>query len=74
MASLSRSIEGCGYDPRGDSMGFHFEDMSVLMERRRVTMVGAEDEATARRLMDWLKGRLEAAVKSRVTEGRPQPR
>ena len=55
MRGLSRLIEGCGYSPQGDSLGFHFEDMSVLMERRRVTMVGAEDEATARRLMDWLK-------------------
>lgn len=57
MPGLSKRIEGCGYSPEGDSMGFHFEDMSVLMERRRVTIVGAEDEEAARRLMDWLKDR-----------------
>ena len=59
MPGLGKLIEGCGYNPVGDSLGFHFEDMSVLMERRRVTIVGAEDEATARRLMGWLNGKVE---------------
>ena len=58
MPGLSKLIEGCGYSPQGDSLGFHFEDMSVLMEKRRVTIVGAENEATARRLMDWLRSRI----------------
>ncbi len=58
MPVLSKSIVGCGYSPQGDSLGFHFEDLSVLVERRRVTIVGAEDEATARRLMDWLNGKI----------------
>jgi len=61
MPGLSRAIEGCGYSPQGDSLGFHFEDLSVLMERRRVTIVGAEDEATARRLMDWLNDKIAAS-------------
>ena len=59
MPELSRLIEGCGYNSQGDSLGFHFEDMSVLMEKRRVTIVGAEDEATVRRLMEWLSERVQ---------------
>ena len=61
MPALSRSIEGCGYHPQGDSLGFHFEDMSVLVERRRVTVIGAENEAKAQMLVEWLSDRLQAA-------------
>ena len=57
MPGLSKSIPGCGYSDRGDSLGFHFEDLSVLLESLRITIVGAEDEVTARRVIEWLKNR-----------------
>ena len=58
MPALSNLIEGCGYSPEGDSLGFHFEDMSILMESRRVTIIGAETEAHASRVMNWLNGKV----------------
>jgi hypothetical protein len=55
MPALSRAISGSGYSDKGDALGFRFEDLSVLIERRRVTMVGAHDEARAQMLMGWLR-------------------
>jgi hypothetical protein len=55
MPHLSKTIEGSGYHPEGDSLGFHFEDLSVLMEPRRLTIIGAETEAQAQRVMDWIR-------------------
>ncbi len=54
MKGLSESIPGCGYSDGGETLGFHFEDLSVLVGRSRVTIIGAQDEATARGLMEWL--------------------
>ncbi len=56
---LSRAIEGAGFNPEGDTLGFRFEDMSVLVERRKVTVYGAGDEATAERVMHWLVSRID---------------
>jgi hypothetical protein len=58
MPSLSKTIEGSGYHPEGDSLGFHFEDLSVLMEPHRMTIIGAETEARARTVIEWLEGKL----------------
>ncbi len=54
MPALSRAIEGVGYHAEGTSLGFHFEDMSVLVEPQRVTIIGAETDSQARRVMGWL--------------------
>jgi hypothetical protein len=64
LKGLSESIPGCGYSDRGDSLGFHHEDLSVLVENRQVSIIGAEDEATARKLMGWLQERLDVATGS----------
>ena len=40
-------------------MGFQFADMAVLMERRRITAIGADSEAKARMLIKWLDERLQ---------------
>jgi hypothetical protein len=66
MPSLSRKIPGAGYNHLGESLGFHHDGLSVLAERRRITIIGAEDEATARRLMDWLKHVSRAEQKKRI--------
>ena len=58
MSALSRAIEGAGYHPEGVSLGFHLEDMSVLMEPRKVTIFGAETEIKAQAVMDWLRGKV----------------
>jgi len=63
MPAMSKSIEGCGYHPGGDSLGFHLGDMSVLIKGRRVTAIGAESEGEARMLITWLRDRLQATPK-----------
>lgn len=35
-------------------MGFPFEGMPVVLEKRRVTVFGADTEAKAKRILDWL--------------------
>jgi hypothetical protein len=55
MPALSRAIEGAGYHPEGVSLGFHLEDMSVLMEPRKVTIIGADTELKAHTVMDWIR-------------------
>lgn len=57
MPAMPGVIEGCGYHPEGSSLGFHFEDMSVVLEARCLTIIGADSEAKARRLIDWLDAR-----------------
>jgi hypothetical protein len=58
MPALSKAIEGSGYHPEGNALGFHWEDMSVVMESRIVTIIGAETEIQAKRVIDWLTSRL----------------
>jgi hypothetical protein len=62
MPVLARSIEGCAYSPEGHSMGFCFENMGVIVERRRIIINNAEDEAQAWIVMDWLTDRFEIAA------------
>jgi hypothetical protein len=54
MHLLSKAIPGAGYSEGGDTLGFHFEDLSVVVEGRVVTIVGAEDEARAIEVMGYL--------------------
>ena len=54
MPGLSPLIEGCAYHPEGETMGFPFEGMPVVFEKRRVTVFGADTEAKAKRVLDWL--------------------
>ena len=74
MAGLSRLIPGCGYNDHGDSLGFHYQELSVLVENRRVTMVGAEDEATARGLMGWLNDKITGSEGQATKGGGPGAR
>ncbi len=54
MAELSALIEGCAYTPGARNMGFSHEGMPVLLEPGRMTIFGAQDEATVCRFTDWL--------------------
>ncbi len=58
MPALSKKIKGSGYHAAGQSLGFHFEEMSVLAEPSRITIIGAETECQARRVMNWLVGKV----------------
>jgi hypothetical protein len=58
MPKLSRSIEGAGYHPEGDSLGFHFEGLSVLLEATRMTIIGAEHEREGMAVVHWLTDRI----------------
>jgi len=55
MLGMSRLIEGCAYNPEANLMGFRVEGMGVIVEANKMTINKAEDEATARNVIDWLK-------------------
>ena len=54
MPRMRRSIEGCAYNPDVPVAAFRFRDMGVIVERHKITINNAEDEATAQTVMDWL--------------------
>jgi ArsR family metal-binding transcriptional regulator len=54
MPRMKRLIEGCGYNPKAHVAAFRFKDMGVIVERHKITITNAEDEATAQTVMDWL--------------------
>ena len=55
MRSMSRLIEGCAYNPDVNLMGFRVKGMGVIIEAHKMTINNAEDEATARTVIDWLR-------------------
>jgi hypothetical protein len=57
MPGLSKSIPGTAYREGGDSLGFHYGDLSVIIENRRIIMIGADSEAEANAMMEWIRER-----------------
>ena len=55
MPHMSRLIEGCAYNPEVNLMGFRVKGMGVIIEAHKITINKAEDEATARTVIDWLR-------------------
>ena len=55
MPLMSRLIEGCAYNSEANLMGFRVKDMGVIVEARKITINSAEDETTAKTVMDWLR-------------------
>jgi len=55
MPQMRRTIEGCAYNPDVPVAAFRFRDMGVIVERNKIIINNAEDEATAKMVMDWLK-------------------
>jgi len=58
MPRMSRLIEGCAYNPEANLMGFRYKDMGVIVEAKKITINNAEDEATARTVMNWLLNKI----------------
>ncbi len=54
MPKLSSVINGCGYDPEGNSLGFRVEDFSVVINEREMLIIGAENETQAKSVLHWL--------------------
>jgi len=55
MPLMSRLIEGCAYNSEANLLGFRVKDMGVIVEARKITINNAEDETTAKTVMDWLR-------------------
>ena len=55
MPLMSRLIEGCAYNSEANLLGFRVKDMGVIVEARKITINSAEDETTAKTVMDWLR-------------------
>ena len=53
MPRLSGLIEGCAYNPEANLMGFHFKQMTVSVEPRRINIYHIEDEKTVQTFVDW---------------------
>lgn len=54
MPRMSTAIKGCVYSPQAQMAAFRFDNMRVIVERSQITIYGAEDEFTARRVIRWL--------------------
>jgi len=61
MPLMSRLIEGCAYNSEANLLGFRVKDMGVIVEARKITINNAEDETTAKTVMDWLRDFVNAA-------------
>ena len=70
MPRMKRLIESCGYNPKAHVAAFRFRDMGVIVQRNKIIVNNAEDEATAKTVMDWLlntiKGTDEKVTKQEV--------
>ena len=67
MPHMSRLIKGCAYNPEAHLMGFRYKDMGVIVEAKKITINNAEDEATARTVIDWLRKIINTTEKA-ITE------
>jgi hypothetical protein len=57
MPGLSKAISNAAYKNGGDALGFHLDDLSVIIESKRVTIIGADNEAKVHTLMKWIRER-----------------
>ena len=55
MPNMSRLIKGCAYNPEANLMGFRIKNMGVIIEAYKITINNAEDEVTAKAVIDWLR-------------------
>ena len=55
MPLMSKSIQGCAYNPEHNIMGFRVKNMGVIVEAYKLTINNATDKATATEVIDWLK-------------------
>ena len=55
MPRMSRLIEGCAYNSEANLMGFSVKGMGVIIGAHKITINKAEDEATAKTVIDWLR-------------------
>ena len=58
MPRVSELIEGCGYSPAANVMGFNYQGMGVIVEGKKITINNAGDVATARAVISWLQQRV----------------
>ena len=59
---LSKVIQGCPYGPGQKVLAFNLEGRSVLVYPMKIVISGVEEEAEARRLLDWLRDAINTAV------------
>ena len=67
MSRVSSLIEGCAYNPETNLMGFNYKGMGVIVESKKITINNAEDEATAREVMNWLLNKING-ISGKVTK------
>jgi len=67
MPRMSRLIKGCAYNPEANLIGFRVKGMGVIIEAHKMTVNNAEDEATAKTVIDWLRDIINTTKKD-ITE------
>jgi ArsR family metal-binding transcriptional regulator len=65
---ISRLVKGCGYNPKAHLAAFNLKGTPVIIEANEITIYGTEDEAAARKVMEWLKEILNSADKTQKYE------
>ncbi len=63
MPRMSKLIKGCVYNPEVNLMGFRIKGMGIIVEANKMTINKAEDEATAKTIIDWLRNIINVAEK-----------
>jgi hypothetical protein len=54
MPVLSKTIAGAAYNPEGKEMAFRIQDYPVVIDRLKMTIGNADNEAKAKMVMGWL--------------------
>ena len=70
MPQMSKLIEGCAYNPEINFMGFRVKGMGVTVEANKITINKAEDEATAKAVVGWLRNIIN--ITEKVNKYEPQ--
>jgi hypothetical protein len=62
MPLMSKTIEGCAYNPSANSAAFNIRNMPVVIESKKITIYNAESAAEARGIIDWLEGTIRRSL------------
>jgi hypothetical protein len=55
MPIMQRVIDGCGYNAEASVAAFRYQNMGVIVHKNEIIINNAEDEATARTVIEFLK-------------------
>ena len=66
MPIMQRAIEGYAYNAEASVAAFRYQNMGVIVHKNEIIINNAEDEATARKVIEFLKDIVDSGDK--ITE------